>query len=103
MSVQSIKFTAQGASHEFDVDKLTFAEGRALERVTGSTVAEFFDVLVKGSLTALQALVWVACKRDQPTLTFADLDDWVIADVVFEDPDDSEESEVPTSAVVETA
>jgi hypothetical protein len=103
MSVQSIKFTAQGTAHDFDVDKLTFAEGRALERVTGSTVAEFFGVLVNGSLTALQALVWVACKRDQPTLTFADLDDWVIADVVFEDPEESEDSEVPTLAVVETA
>jgi hypothetical protein len=79
--------TLDGATHTIDVDRLTFAEGRAVERVTGQTLG---DVMTHMSLTAVQALTWVAIKRDQPELKFSDLDDRAISDVGLDVKQDEE-------------
>ena len=83
--------TVQGEPHSIDLERVTFAEARAIERVTGK---DFGDVASTKSVTGVQALVWVAVKRDQPELKFSDLDDWAIADV---EPDWQEDEPDPTT------
>lgn len=69
--------TVDGVAHEADLNRLTFAEARAIERITGES---FADIMRTQSMTAVQALVWVILKRDDPTLKFTDLDDRAIND-----------------------
>ena len=84
--------TPDGVQHALDVERMTFAEARAVEKVTGLSIAE---VARGGSLAGLQALLWVTLKRDDPTLRFADLDDRPIGDFTVDvtkdepDPDPS--------------
>jgi hypothetical protein len=79
-----MKFRVDGVDHEFDESRLTFAEGRALERVTGHPFTQLADHLISGDLTSLQAFIWVALKRTEPTLRFEDLDDRNVGDFEFE-------------------
>lgn len=79
--------TADGAKHSLDVERMTFAEARAVERVSGMSIAE---VAGGGSLTAVQALLWVTLKRSEPELRFADLDDRPIGDFTFDVTRDAE-------------
>jgi hypothetical protein len=68
-----MRFEVEGTAYEYDPEKLTFAEARAMEAVTGKTFAE-----IQGDgqdMTVAQAFVWVAMKRSNPTLKFRDLDD----------------------------
>jgi hypothetical protein len=81
-----IRLTYQGTRHEVDLGKLTFGEGRALERVTGKSITE----LVKPDLTAMQAIVWVALKRANPALQFSDLDNMAMSDLDLESEDEPE-------------
>jgi hypothetical protein len=78
-------FTVDGVTREFDEEKLTFGEGRAIEKVTGFAFGEISEHASSGRLAVIQAFIWVALKRDEPTLTFSDLDDRNISDFVFED------------------
>lgn len=73
-----MKFVANGVKYE--TEKLTFVEGRAVEKATGRTME---DIEKPGGrdLMAVQAFVWVAMKRLDPTLTFTDLDDMPIEDI----------------------
>lgn len=87
--------TIEGTKHSIDLDRLTFAEGRAIEKVTGS---DFGDVVRMRSLTGVQALVWVTVKRTQPMLKFSDLDDWAINDVDFDMNADEPDPTVPVEA-----
>src|SRR5512139_358070 len=97
-----IRFTVDGKRHEFDDDRLTLGEGRAMEKATGSTVQEIQELAKRGSLTAIQAFIWVAMKRSDPPLRFSDLDDRALADFEFEDPDDEPEGEQdPTGVAAE--
>ncbi len=93
-------FTVDGVRHEFDSDKMTFAEGRALERVTGEPFGELGNAAAAGNLSVIQAFVWVAMKRVEPTLQFSDLDDRAIGDIDFED-DETDEKEDPTGGAGE--
>ncbi len=96
-------FTVDDVKHEFDEDKLTFAEGRALERVTGHSFGEMGDAAKRGDLTTLQAFVWVAMKRTEPTLTFSDLDDRSIGDFEFgSDEDEPDDAPDPTGEAEES-
>lgn len=91
----TLTVTLDGASHTIDVDRLTFAEGRAVERVTGQSIG---DVMKNMSLTAVQALTWVAIKRDQPELKFSDLDDRAISDVQLDAGQDEPDPTQPAAA-----
>jgi hypothetical protein len=77
-----MKFVVNGVKYEFDEDKVTFAEARAVEKVTGRTMAEVMRSGVE-DVTTMQAIIWVAMKRADPTLKFADLDDTPVGDVEF--------------------
>jgi len=97
-----MRITANDKTIEFDDGKLTFAEGRALEKVTGSPFMELAERKFMGNLTETQALVWVVFKRSEPTLRFSDLDEWNIGgieiDLNADAPDVEQEEEVPAES-----
>jgi hypothetical protein len=84
--VADIRFRANGVDAVLDIDKVMFAEARAVERVTGKTFREAIQGLTDGSIESMQAIVWLAFKRKQPELKFSDIDSWAISDVQI--PDD---------------
>ena len=86
-----MKFAVDGKDYEFDDASMTFAEGRAIEKVTGVPFGEVGTLAKKGSMTAIQAMVWVAMKRAEPTLKFSDLDDRPISSVEFAVADESDD------------
>jgi len=60
---------------QFTLDKLLSVEAEALERQTGWVFpAEFGQQLVKGSIIARKALLWVFLKREDPTLLYRQVD-----------------------------
>lgn len=119
-----MRFVIDGTKYEFDENKVTFGEARALEKVTGQKFDDLTDALdppqrknPKGELeeatpdiTALQAFIWVAMKRTDPTLKFSDLDDVAFGDIEgVSDPDAETEGDEsaagdgsPTEGVVES-
>ena len=85
-----MRFTAHGETFELDPQRLMFAEARAVEKVTGLTFKEYGGALSSGSMTAMQAFMWVAAKRVHPELTFSDLDEWEVSDFALESEGESE-------------
>lgn len=78
-----------------DMEKVTFAEARAVEKVTGEP---FTEALSSKSMESLQALIWVVLKRHNPGILFSDLDDEPITDVDMEWEKDDEDPQVPAEA-----
>ncbi|AGW41296.1 hypothetical protein O159_12160 [Leifsonia xyli subsp. cynodontis DSM 46306] len=94
-----IKVAVDGEQSVIDVDKLTFAEGRAIEKVTGK---EFAEAIKSKSLTSIQALIWVTWKRHHPGVAFSDFDDRAITDIEIDlEKDDGTPPENPTVPAVE--
>lgn len=87
-----IRLSYKGVRHEVDLTKLTFGEGRALEKVTGKSITD----LAKPDLTTMQAIVWVALRRADPSLQFSDLDNMAMSDLDLEQVEDEEDPENPT-------
>lgn len=58
----------------FKPERLMSAEAEAIERQTGWTYEEFGERLIKGSVTARRALLWVMLKREEPTLRYSQVD-----------------------------
>lgn len=56
-------------------DSWTIGEVKLIEKHFGDTRPEFFKALADGSDTAAALLLWVVRLRDEPTLTFGELDD----------------------------
>lgn len=77
-----MKFIIEGTKYEFDDSRLTFAEARALEKATGRTMGEIGQSGGTDA-TSLQAMIWVAMKRTDPTLKFSDLDEMSMGDIEF--------------------
>lgn len=94
-----LKLTVDGERAEIDVEKLTFAEARAIEKVTGADIAE---ALKKMSMTTVQALIWVTWKRHHPGSLFSDFDDKAISDVDMEWEKEAE-PEAPASPTLPAA
>lgn len=94
-----MKFTIDGTVYEMAQSKVTFAEARAVEKVTGHTFNEInTSKEVQGSTDVIQAMIWVSMKRSNPTLLFSDLDDVAIDEIEWEaDPEETEPD--PTEAV----
>lgn len=93
-----MKFTIDGTVYEMAQSKVTFAEARAVEKVTGHTFNEINkNPEVQGSTDVIQAMIWVSMKRSDPTLLFSDLDDVAIDDIEWEvEPEEGEPD--PTAA-----
>ena len=89
-----MRFVANGVKYEFDDERLTFAEAKAIQKAVGKSMGEIRKD--PEDITAMQAMVWVAMKRQDPTLTFFDLDDMAIGDIEFipdDEPADQSEGE----------
>ena len=93
------RFVYDGTTYTF-TSRMTFAEGRAVEKFTGHVIAELGEANVRGSSVVLQAMMWVAMKRVTPELKFTDLDDMSIDDFEFlpDDPQDEADEPGPTDA-----
>lgn len=72
----------------FEPQKLLSSEAIALEKVTGFTYEEFGQQVLRGSMLARRALLWVYLKRGEPTLRFDQLDPPVEAIELSFDPDE---------------
>lgn len=79
-----MRVTVDGTAHEADMERLTFAEGRAIEKVSGLPLSDILGAGKKPTMTTVQAMVWVVLKRDDTTLKFSDLDDRAIGDFQIE-------------------
>ena len=82
--------------------KVTFAEARAMESLTGHTVAELErNPSLAESVTVIQAMAYISIKRVRPGVTFSDLDDAVIDETVAVDEEPAEDATPdPTEPVV---
>lgn len=81
------------AGDEYPLDKLMVSEAEAIEKVTG---AKMQDALQSGTAASLKALVWVAMKRQDPSLRYSDVD-FALEDVeVITDEDPTPDPEAVT-------
>ena len=78
--------------NEYDLSRLTIVEAEAIENVTGQKMQ---DALGSGTASSLRALVWVAMKRQEPTLRYKDVD-FALEDVEVITPDEAEAETDPT-------
>ena len=86
------KFILNGTKYDLIQSKMTFAEARAFEKVTGVKFQEFMqDQSLMGSLDVVQALLWISMKRVEPSLKFSDLDDLTFDDIEWGQGDEDEE------------
>lgn len=90
-----MKFTIEGKTYELAQSKVTFAEAKAIERVTGHTFQEIRSSKdVAESIDVQQAMYWISMKRVDPTLAFSDLDDIAMDEIEFpEEPESSDPTE----------
>lgn len=90
-------FTVDGTEFEMIDAKMTFAEARAVEKVTGISFQQITtDEHARQSLDVVQALIWVSMKRQQPDLKFSDLDDLAIDSIEWSADEEAEEEARPT-------
>lgn len=90
--------SVDGKSYEADLNRLTFAEARAIEKKAEASMA---DIMQTKSMAAVQALVWVVVKRGEPTLKFEDLDAREVSEFDLDMVEDDEPAD-PTVAGAET-
>lgn len=93
------KFTIDGQTYEMVESRLSFAEGRDLERVTGYTFQQITaDPSVQGSLVVTQAFIWLSMRRDRRDLKFSDLDNVAIDEIEWEEDPAEPDPTQPTEA-----
>lgn len=91
-----MRFTIDGTTYEMAQAKITFAEARAIEKVTGHTFQAInTNPELRNSTDVVQAMIWISMKRANPTLTFSDLDDVEIDGIEWAE-DDAPEPSDPT-------
>lgn len=76
-------------NNEYDLSRLTIVEAEAIEKVTGQKMQ---DALGSGTASSLRALVWVAMKRQEPTLRYTDVD-FALEDVEVITPDEDADAD----------
>lgn len=97
-----MKFAVDGVEYEMVQDNITFAEARAIEKVTGKSFQSLMSNPNEMTMDVTQALAWISMKRVEPTLSFSDLDDVEISAVAAIDEGAPAEPEVPTVADVDS-
>jgi hypothetical protein len=83
-------YSPEGADVEtwdYEPDKLMSPEAEAIERVTGMTFGEWKNAVLRDSMRAIRALLWVYLKRTRPTLKFDEVQ-FSMAEVALEMDDD---------------
>jgi hypothetical protein len=79
-------------TYDFALEDLMWAEVRAIQKVTGASgLMAIGELLEHADGAIIPALLWVMRKREEPTLTFAALDDLRIREVTLEDDQKSDE------------
>lgn len=87
-------YTPEGAEPEvwpFKPNKLMSPEAEAIERVTGMSFGVWREAIFEESMLAIRALLWIMLKRQNPTLSFDDVQ-FCIDDVSI-DLDDDDKAE----------
>lgn len=96
--MRKLTYTPEGAEPRewvFDPDRMRSEALEAIEDVTGWTTAEWLDLLGRGSMRALRALVWVNLRNQVPDLEFSAVSfdatevNFVTDDAEAEDPKES--------------
>jgi hypothetical protein len=91
-------------TYDFALEDLMWAEVRAIQKVTGASglmaIGELLEV-ADGAI--IPALLWVMRKREEPTLTFADLDSLRIREVTLEDDEAKPDEEAEPSQTLQTS
>jgi hypothetical protein len=91
-------------TYDFALEDLMWAEVRAIQKVTGASglmaIGELLEV-ADGAI--IPALLWVMRKREEPTLTFAELDDLRIREVTLEDDEKPDEEATPSQETPQTS
>lgn len=90
-----MKFIANGVKYEFDDEKMTFAEARAIQKAVGKSMGEIQKD--PEDITATQASIWIAMKRQDPALKFTDLDDMAVGDIEWLKDEPLDEDEEPVA------
>lgn len=92
----------RGTKYEWDQARVTFAEARAIQKVTGKTLGEVGAAAEAGDAEAMQAILWTAMKRQETTLRYGDLDDLELGEFeVVPDPDEEQpEAAAPDPTVL---
>jgi hypothetical protein len=75
---------ADPLSWDFDPDKMKSSELIAIEEATGWTAAEWGDAAERGSVKAVNALLWVMLRRDRPGLDLDQVPDFDMTEIDFE-------------------
>jgi hypothetical protein len=85
-------------TYDFNLEDLMWAEVRAIQKATGASgllaIGELLEVADGG---IIPALLWVMRKREEPTLTFAELNDLRIREVILEDDEPKPDEEATPS------
>lgn len=76
-----MKFTTQGKTYELDEKTVNFAEGEAVEAVTGMSFTQMGLAIMQGHLRPQRAMAWITIKRDQPELKFEDTASWTVESI----------------------
>ena len=86
-------------TYDFALEDLMWAEVRAIQKVTGASgLMAIGELLEHADGAIIPALLWVMRKREEPTLTFKDLDDLRIREVTLEDDEEAGPSTTPQTS-----
>lgn len=58
---------------DFQPGKILNTEAKVIEKMTGMSFGEWQDAMIRGSITAMEAYLFVMLKREHPTLRPAEL------------------------------
>lgn len=95
-----MKISVNGAVYDFEYESVTNGEAIALEDQAGITFVELGDLLKRGSVKAMTGLAWIAMRRVEPNLAFADVD-FKVAEMTIEDAAPLEAADASSDAVTE--
>lgn len=96
-----MKFEANGVEYSLNTLKMTYAEGEAVERLTGLSFGEVGAAIDNTSLKPMRAMMFVAVKRVNPTITFEELENWEITSLDWSDVDEADikkDTAIPSSS-----
>lgn len=80
----------------YDLSRVTIGEAAAIEKVTGKP----FETLAKSpSVVGMQALVWIAMKRADPSLRFSATEDIPFEEISVELDEDETDTEADGTSV----
>lgn len=74
---------------EFDEDRMLVGEVKLIEKVTGGTLQEFWELLQRGSYSNIVVLFWIMRRRSEPGVALTDFDDIEVNELQIEGDDEA--------------